>query len=238
MAGTEQTRQVTLSGISAGYPGRPVLTQLDAHIPAFGSTALVGPNGSGKSTLLGAIAGVIPVTAGTLRHRTGGRPAFVMQRSAVADTLPLTVRETVAMGRWGRRGLWKRLTPRDRAVVDACLERLGIADLATRQLGELSGGQRQRALVAQGLAQEADLLLLDEPTTGLDTPAQRRITEVLDEATRDGVTVVQATHDLAAARRADHCLLLHEGRLLSEGPPGTVLTDEALERVWQLPPRG
>ncbi len=121
--------------------------------------------------------------------------------------------------------------------MEVCLERLGIADLAARQLGELSGGQRQRALVAQGLAQEADLLLLDEPTTGLDASAQEAITEVLDEVTMNGVTVVQATHDLAAARRADHCLLLHDGRLLHEGLPSTVLTDEALRQVWQFSER-
>ncbi|WP_202796998.1 zinc ABC transporter ATP-binding protein AztA [Kribbella flavida] len=220
--------------MSAGYPGRPVLVGLDARIPAQLTTAVVGPNGSGKSTLLGVLAGVVPATAGTLAHRNESRPAFVVQRSAISDSFPLTVRDTVAMGRWARRGIWKRLTPQDRSVVDACLERLGIADLAARQLGELSGGQRQRALVAQGLAQESDLLLLDEPTTGLDATAQRAITEVLDEVTNNGVTVVQATHDLAAARRADHCLLLHDGRIVHEGSPDTVLTNEALARVWQF----
>ena len=150
------------------------------------------------------------------------------QRSRAADVLPLTVRETVAMGRWGHRGPWRRLSRRDRDAVGASMSRLGISALAHRQLGELSGGQRQRALVAQGLAQEADLLLLDEPTTGLDATAQRLIADVLAELTVEGVTVVQATHDLAAARRTDHCLLLQDGRVLREGPPGTVLTDEAL----------
>ncbi|MFB6722925.1 zinc ABC transporter ATP-binding protein AztA [Kribbella sp. NPDC056345] len=229
--------QVTLSAVAAGYPGRPVLSGFAAQIPAFSTTAVVGANGSGKSTLLGVLAGVIPVTAGTVVHRTKERPAFVVQRSAIADTFPLTVRETVSMGRWGHRGLWRRLTARDRAVVDSWMERLGIADLAGRQLGELSGGQRQRALVAQGLAQEADLLLLDEPTTGLDASARQAITDVLDEVTANGVTVVQATHDLAAARRTGHCVLLHDGQLLSEGPPSDVLTDNALNRVWQFAER-
>ncbi|WP_373305499.1 zinc ABC transporter ATP-binding protein AztA [Streptomyces inusitatus] len=235
--GASGVRQVTLDGVAAGYPGRPVLSQLDAVIPAFAATAVVGPNGSGKSTLLGAVAGVISVTAGTVTHRTGARPAYVVQRSAVSDALPITVRDTVAMGRWGRRGLWRRASARDRAVVEGCLERLRIGSLADRRLAELSGGQRQRALVAQGLAQEADLLLLDEPVTGLDEAARRIIAEVLAEVTAQGVTVVQATHDLTAARRADHCLLLHEGRLLDSGPPADVLTDEALERLWGLPAR-
>lgn len=102
------------------------------------------------------------------------------------------------------------------------------------RLGDLSGGQRQRALVAQGLAQESGLLLLDEPTTGLDAAARRIITEVLADAVADGVTVVQATHDMTAARRADHCLLLDQGRLRGHRPPATVLSDAALVRVWGL----
>lgn len=117
--------------------------------------------------------------------------------------------------------------------MDTALERLGIADLAARQLGELSGGQRQRALIAQGLAQESDLLLLDEPTTGLDPEARERIAALLTELVADGVTVVHATHDLDAARSADACLLLREGRLVSQGHPEQLLTPSALAHVWQ-----
>ncbi|MGW4234563.1 zinc ABC transporter ATP-binding protein AztA [Streptomyces sp. NPDC004980] len=231
-------QQVVLDGVSAGYGNRSVLDQLTLRIPAFATTALVGPNGSGKSTLLGVIAGVIPVAAGEVTHRTARRAAFVVQRSKVADMLPLTVRDAVTMGRWGRRGLWRRLTPDDRAVVDATMERLGISALAHRQLGELSGGQRQRALVAQGLAQEADLLLLDEPATGLDVSAQRLISEVLAEVAAGGVTVVQATHDLDVAGRAAHVVLLREGRLDGSGAPGAVLTDAAVDRIRRLPRHG
>lgn len=211
--------QVRLDAVAAGYPGRVVMEQFTAHVPAFTTTAVVGPNGSGKSTLLGVVAGVIRATAGRVEHRTDRRVAYVAQRSAASDVLPMTVRDAVAMGRWGRRGLWRRLSRRDRAVVEASMTRLGVDFLAHRQLGELSGGQRQRALVAQGLAQEADLLLLDEPATGLDATAQRLIADVLAEVTREGVTVVQATHDLEAARAAGHLLLLRDGRLLAEGNP-------------------
>ncbi|NUV38603.1 ATP-binding cassette domain-containing protein, partial [Streptomyces sp. KAI-27] len=163
------------------------------------------------------------------------RPAFVVQRSRVADVLPLTVRDAVAMGRWARRGPWRRLSRADRQVVETSMERLGIADLAGRQLGELSGGQRQRALVAQGLAQDAELLLLDEPTTGLDLAARQLITDVLAEAVAEGATVVQATHDLDAARQAKCVLLLQEGRLVAAGTPEAVLTGDAVERVWHSP---
>ncbi|MFJ5997478.1 zinc ABC transporter ATP-binding protein AztA [Streptomyces sp. NPDC092370] len=225
--------RIRLTEVSAGYAGHPVLHQLQADIPALATTALVGPNGSGKSTLLGVLAGVIKPTAGVLHHAGTRAPAFVPQRGAVGDALPLTVRQTVEMGRWGERGPWRRLTRQDRAAVDSVMERLGITDLASRQLGELSGGQRQRALIAQGLAQESDLLLLDEPTTGLDPEARERIATLLTELATDGVTVVHATHDLDAARSADACLLLREGRLVDQGSPEHLLTPSTLAGIWQ-----
>lgn len=231
--GAPAKERVCFRDLSAGYPGRPVLRQLSGAITALSMTALVGPNGSGKSTLLGVLAGVITATSGRLQYGEETPPAFVPQRGAVGDTLPLTARQTVEMGRWGERGPWRRLTRRDRAVVDSAMERLGVADLGARQLGELSGGQRQRVLIAQGLAQRSDLLLLDEPTTGLDPGARRRITALLTGLVADGTTVVQATHDLEAARSADACLLLSDGRLVGQGPPAQVLTPEALSRIWQ-----
>ncbi|WP_226026663.1 zinc ABC transporter ATP-binding protein AztA [Streptomyces hyderabadensis] len=233
-APSERAPRARLAGLCAGYPGRPVLRQLTCRIPALAVTALVGPNGSGKSTLLGVLAGVIRPTSGDLDLGGERPPAFVPQRGAVADALPLTVRQAVEMGRWGERGPWRRLNRRDRLIVDAALDRLGVADLAPRQLGELSGGQRQRALIAQGLAQQSDLLLLDEPTTGLDPEARERITALLAELVADGVTVVHATHDLEAARSAEACLLLREGRLAGHGDPGRVLTASALAEVWAV----
>jgi zinc/manganese transport system ATP-binding protein len=227
------TPRVHFTGLSAGYPGRTVLHQLDAEIPGLAITALVGPNGSGKSTLLGVLAGVIRPTSGELHHVGNRPPAFVPQRGAVGDALPLTVRQTVEMGRWGERGPWRRLTRQDHATVDTTMERLGITDLATRQLGELSGGQQQRALIAQGLAQESDLLLLDEPTTGLDPEARDRIASLLAELVADGVTVVQATHDLEAARSADTCLLLNDGHLAGQGDPEQLLSPSTLAQIWQ-----
>ncbi|MBB5814869.1 zinc/manganese transport system ATP-binding protein [Streptomyces collinus] len=229
----DTTPRARFTELSAGYPGRPVLHELDAEIPALALTALVGPNGSGKSTLLGVLAGVIQPTSGELHHAGDRPPAFVPQRGAVGDALPLTVRQTVEMGRWGERGPWRRLTRQDRAIVDTAMERLGIMDLASRQLGELSGGQRQRALIAQGLTQESDLLLLDEPTTGLDPEARERIAALLTELVTDGVTVVQATHDLEAARSADTCLLLRDGHLVGQGNPAQLLTATTLARMWQ-----
>jgi zinc/manganese transport system ATP-binding protein len=217
---------LVIRDLVAGH-GRPALHGIRARIPRARVTTVVGPNGAGKSTLLDVLAGVLAPSAGGVERLVGRSPAYVVQRSAAPDTLPITVRATVAMGRWASRGPWRRLTPGDRAVVEDCLRRLDVHELAGRRLGTLSGGQRQRVLVAQGLAQESDLLLLDEPAAGLDAQARLRIGEVLTRAAADGVTVVAVTHDPAAAARADHCLLLREGRLVAEGPPQDVIPAKA-----------
>ncbi|MBB4930559.1 zinc/manganese transport system ATP-binding protein [Lipingzhangella halophila] len=206
---------VGLRDVSAVYGATTALRQVNADIPAHRVTALVGPNGSGKSTLLGVIAGVHSPASGTVRRAHDEHPALVVQRSAAPDRLPVTVRDTVAMGRWAHLGAWRRPKAADRALIDACMERLGISALASRTLGSLSGGQRQRALLAQGLAQQSDLLLLDEPAAGLDPDAQTAITDLLAEVSAGGVTVIHATHDTDAALRADHRILIGNGRIVA-----------------------
>ncbi|MER7082687.1 zinc/manganese transport system ATP-binding protein [Saccharopolyspora kobensis] len=233
---TSDRTEITIRDVTVGYTREPVLRGLSAALPRGRTTAVVGPNGSGKSTLLSAIAGVLRPAAGAVEGVSGQRPAFVAQRSAVSDSLPISVRDTVSMGRWAHRGPWRRLTAHDRAVVEECLARLELRPLATRRLGSLSGGQRQRALLAQGLAQESGLLLLDEPGTGLDAEARELIAEALEQAKARGTTVVQVTHDFTEARRADHCLVLSAGRLIAEGPPDDVLTPQVLQEVWGIRP--
>ena len=186
--------EVLLTAVSADHDGHPALRGVDLRISPGTMTLVVGANGSGKSTLLSVLAGTHPVSAGTRERPDGTSVAFVVQRSAVTARLPLTVRETVTMGRWGARGALGRLTRDDRAIVDESLEALGIADLARRPLGELSGGQRQRALAAQGLARRASLLLLDEPTAGVDAAAQELVDSALERELARGAAVVQATH--------------------------------------------
>ncbi|WP_431898402.1 zinc ABC transporter ATP-binding protein AztA [Nonomuraea sp. bgisy101] len=218
---------VVIRDMTAGYGRKAVLRGLSARLPRSGVTAVVGPNGSGKSTLLGVLAGTVRLSRGGIERAPAGRPGYVVQRDAVSDALPITVRDTVAMGRWASRGLWRRLSAHDWSTVDDCMARLGVSGLAERQLSALSGGQRQRVLLAQALAQEPGLLVLDEPATGLDPDARRHIAAVLDREKERGVTVVHATHDLAMAMGADHCLLLRAGRLAAEGPPRDVLAPQA-----------
>nr|WP_255673024.1 zinc ABC transporter ATP-binding protein AztA [Glycomyces amatae] len=209
---------IELERASARHGPATVLREVTVSVPAHQVTAVTGPNGSGKSTLLGLLSGTHPLASGSLRRFHESRAALVVQRSEVPDALPVTVAQAVAMGRWAHRGAWRRLTRDDRSVVERCMDRLGVADLASRRLGSLSGGQRQRVLLAQGLAQQSDLLLLDEPATGLDAEAKRRIAAVLAEESARGVTVVHATHDPEDAAEAGHRIALSGGRLLADAP--------------------
>ncbi len=217
-----------------GYGARTVLQPATFEIPAGAVTALIGPNGSGKSTLLNAIAGLLPARSGRLevpaRAQRGG-VAYVLQATDVNEYLPLTVHETVTMGRYATTGLLGRLGPTDRDAVDAAMAALDITDLARRSLHELSGGQQQRVFVAQGLAQGAEMLLLDEPITGIDMVSRQHILDAIDAERAAQRTVVVSTHDLGDASAADHVLLL-AGRVVASGPPAAVLTDEHLAEAY------
>ncbi|MFE6610596.1 zinc ABC transporter ATP-binding protein AztA [Amycolatopsis sp. NPDC057786] len=232
---TPDTAALTIDRAHAHYGSREVLRGITAQVPSARLTAIAGANGAGKSSLLNLVAGVLPATTGSVTRRDSGRVAYVTQQSEVSRSLPITVRATVTMGRWAHRGHWRRLTKTDRKIVGECLELLEITSIADRLIGTLSGGQRQRALVAQGLAQQAGLLLLDEPSAGLDLHARGLIDEALRATLAEGTTVVRVTHDLEVAGRADHCLLLQDGRLVGEGEPASVLTPEQVAEAWGLP---
>ncbi len=204
-------------------------------IPSGSVTAIIGPNGSGKSTVLSAIAGLVEPAAGSIEvpaRRSGShRLAYVLQTTKVNEALPVTVREVVTMGRYAAAGAYLRLNRADRDAVESAMERTGIGDLASRHLHHLSGGQRQRVFVAQGLAQEHDLLLLDEPLTGIDLPTAQAIDAIIhDEITR-GCTVVLTTHDLSEARAADHVVLL-SGAVIAAGDPEMVLTAAHIKAAY------
>ena len=236
------TAAVVAEDLVLAYGSHVVLAASSFAIRQGASVALIGPNGSGKSTLLRAVAGLLAPRSGRLdvpARRTRSAVALVLQTTDVDRSLPITVREAVTMARYAARGAVRRLDRSDRAAVDRALERLAVADLARRQLHELSGGQRQRVLVAQGLAQEADLLLLDEPVTALDVVSRQLILEAVAAERDAGRTVLLSTHDLGDARRAEMVMLL-ANRLVACGTPDHVLTDHALAaayggRVLMLP---
>ncbi len=207
MLTTADPRALQVTGLVLRRGDRTVLDGFDADFPAGVVTALTGPNGSGKSTLLDALAGVVTLHGGAVTGLPAGGVAYVTQ--AVPPTaLPLTVRSTVAMGRWRARPWWRPLGRADRAVVSEQLERMRIAELADRPLDELSGGQRQRAFVALGLAQRAPVLLVDEPTAGVDAASAALVTAALAEEAAAGVVVVHAAHDPVAIAAADRVVAL------------------------------
>jgi ABC-type Mn2+/Zn2+ transport system ATPase subunit len=231
---TVSTVAVAAQGLELAHGPQPALRDATFEIPAGRITALIGPNGAGKSTLLHAIAGVLTPRRGRLEvpatARRGG-VAYVLQATQVNEHLPMTVREAVTLGRYAVTGAIRRLSAADRAAVDDAMAALGISDLGRRQLHELSGGQRQRVFVAQGLAQDADVLLLDEPVTGLDLVSREHILRAITEARDAGRTVILSTHDLGEAANADYVMLL-AGYVVAAGAPDEVLTDEALARAY------
>ncbi len=226
-----------VSRVSMRYDGVVALEDVSFTVEPGVRIAIVGPNGAGKSTLLKIIAGVLTPTTGAVRiygHGPQGHlcVAYIPQRSQVDWNFPMTVADVVMMGRVGKMGLFRHPGARDWEAVRRALEQVGMADLADRPIRALSGGQQQRMFIARALAQEAELLLMDEPFTGLDLPSQEGIMEILERLRRQGVTVLVATHDLEqAAAYFDRVLLLNR-RLIAFGTPEEVFTPEALRAAY------
>jgi zinc/manganese transport system ATP-binding protein len=212
----------------SGHEQSLSLDHVTVAFPVGSVTALTGPNGCGKSTLLGLLAGTLPPSHG----RITGRPdniCIVPQHSQTPELFPVTVHDTVAMGRWHWAGgrsrhsilqylpYVRRLNRSDHTAVHLAMERTGITDLADRTLADLSGGQRQRTLIAQGLAQEAPLLLLDEPLSAVDAATADLISRAIAEEKDAGVTVIIATHDRDQATAADRVVILDRGRIVAVG---------------------
>ena len=228
-----EVRRLTVS-----YGARPVLWDVDASFPAGAMSAVVGPNGAGKSTLLKAALGLIPTDAGqALIH---GRPvrasrdrvAYVPQRDAVDWDFPITVREVVEMGRYAETG-WIRRVPRsDRALVAECLDRVGMSAYATRQIGQLSGGQRQRVFIARALAQQAAVMIMDEPFAGVDARTEADILGLLGDLRTEGRSVIVVHHDLQTVRTTFDWALLINVRAVAAGPVEDVLAPEILQQAY------
>ena len=227
-----------LQGVSAGYGQELVLQDVDLSIPPGTLVGVIGPNGSGKSTLLKAILGLAPVVTGTIL--LDGRPisaqrdrvAYVPQREAVDWSFPVTAEQVVMMGRYPRVG-WLRVPGSDdRRAVREALDRVTLADLARRQIGALSGGQQQRVFLARALVQEASVLLLDEPMTGVDQTTEQLIVNLLRELRDGGATILHATHDLESAADISDQLCFVNRRVVAYGPPAETFTPTILHATF------
>lgn len=249
MSGNENENQLSGAVVAAGglvleRAGRTVLAASELTV-GTGITSLVGPNGSGKSSLLHAIAGLLEPAAGSLR--VFGRPpaevrrrvAYVLQAQHAPPHLPVTVREVVELGRAPLRGAFGRLRRDDREAVRDAIDRLELGRLAGRHLSELSGGERQRAFVAQGIAQGADLLLLDEPTAGLDLAGREQLVALLADlaADRDGVRAIAfVTHHVDEIPPGfTHLAMVVEGTVRHAGPIEEALTSATLTDAFGVP---
>lgn len=222
---------VEASNLTITFDGSDALHDVSFAIHAGTSIALVGANGSGKSTLLNAIAGLLETTSGSLIVRTKTTPAYVLQHQHSDRWLPLTAAEIIGMGTYARRGLLGRLNASDKQAITEAAAELAVEDLLDRQFSELSGGQQQRVLVAQALAQQSEVLLLDEPITGLDIPSQKRILRLIDGASETGRTILVSTHHLDEAHHCDLVMLL-ANHCVAFGPPEEVLTEDNLRGAF------
>jgi manganese/iron transport system ATP-binding protein len=228
---------LAIEHLSVMYNGRPALDDITFHLHPGELVALVGPNGAGKSTLLKVIAGVLIPSRGKVSiFGSGPRGhiciAYIPQRSQVDWHFPVSVADVVMMGRSAKLRPFSWPGKRDWKQVRAALDAVGLVDLEKRHIGQLSGGQQQRMFIARALAQEAELMLMDEPFTGLDQPAQESLLLLLDRLQGEGITVMAATHDLdQAAQYFDRIMLLNRS-LIAFGEARHVLQPEKLVRAY------
>jgi iron complex transport system ATP-binding protein len=239
------TQRLATENVALGYDGRRIVHDLSLAVPDGSFTAIVGANGSGKSTLLRGLARLLKPVNGTVlldgkaihdhpAKEVARRLGLLPQSQTAPETI--SVADLVARGRYPHQSLLRQWSPADQEAVTTALKLTGTDDLATRAFDELSGGQRQRVWLAMALAQETDILLLDEPTTYLDLSHQVEVLDLLTDLNRDeGATVVIVLHELnLAARYADHLVVMKDGAVVTAGQPTSVLTEEVVTEVFGM----
>jgi ABC-type Mn2+/Zn2+ transport system ATPase subunit len=228
---TPATPLVSVSDVTFSYGGAPVLHHVSYDVLPGQFTGIVGPSGSGKTTLLKLLLGTVKPTRGTVERAPDLAFSYVPQLETVNWNFPVTVADCVLMSRKPR-GLNPRPSRAERAEVSAVLERLGIADLSQRHIRELSGGQQQRMFLARALVRRPQLLLLDEPTSGVDVQTRHEVLHLLDDLNRDGLAIVLTTHDLnGMASHLPHLLALQH-RVVASGSPREVIVPSVIEEVF------
>jgi len=231
---------VELNQVAFSFGTEPVLEDISLHLHPGQFAALVGPSGAGKTSLLKLILGVLQPTHGEVRingESLNGRPAprvgYVPQLEAVDWNFPVTVAQAVLMGRIQRSSVWPWPSRNDKDRLNAILGQLGIAELAGRHIRDLSGGQQQRVFLARALIAEPELLVLDEPTTGVDMRTAENVLHMLGELNRQGITILISTHDLNAAAAHLPWVICINRRVIAQGPPEEIFTVETMNETYQ-----
>jgi zinc/manganese transport system ATP-binding protein/zinc transport system ATP-binding protein len=225
--------------VTCGYGHQVVFAEVDLDVPVGAFAAVVGPTGSGKTTLLRATVGLLPPLGGVVRvfgrspGRAPGGVGYVPQLELVDWTFPMTVEQVVVMGCYRQMGRWPWPRRQERRAVTALLERLGIAECTHAPLRELSGGQQQRVFLARALIARPPLLVLDEPTAGVDLSTQHEILHLLGELNAEGITILLTTHDLNAVAAHLPWVVCFNRGVVAAGDPDTVLTPDVLGRTYQ-----
>jgi manganese/zinc/iron transport system ATP- binding protein len=224
--------------MTVAYHRRPVLWDVDFQVPEGNLVGIVGPNGAGKTTLIKAILGLVPLASGKVeiygqpyrdqRHLVG----YVPQRESVDWDFPVTVRDVVLMGTYGRLGWFRRPGRADREVADQCLDQVGMRSFARRQIRQLSGGQQQRVFLARALAEQAQVYFLDEPFSGVDAATETAIVDLLQAMRSERKTVFVVHHDLETVREYFDWVLLLNMRLVAGGPVATTYTSDNLQKTY------
>lgn len=224
--------------LTVSYERKPVLWDIDLSIPKGSLVGIIGPNGAGKSTLIKAVMGLLPLSSGYVKlmdktlDEVRDKISYVPQRESVDWDFPISVFEVVLMGRYGKMGLMRRPSKKDKEIALQSLEQVGMSAFASRQISQLSGGQQQRVFLARALAQEADLYLMDEPFVGVDAATESAIITLLREMREAGKTVVVVHHDLQSAAEYFDWVVLLNMRLVASGETKTTLTTALLEETY------
>lgn len=229
---------VEVHDLTVSYDKKPVLWNIDVAIPEGQIIGIIGPNGAGKSTLIKAIMGLIPAESGWVKiygetlARQRGLVGYVPQRESVDWDFPVTVRDVVLMGTYGRLGLFRRPGKAERLLADKCLDQVGMAGFAVRQIANLSGGQRQRVFLARALAQDSRIYLMDEPFVGVDAATESAIIDLLRNLKEQKRTLLVVHHDLQTAPDYFDSILMLNMRLVAFGPTSQVFTTEILQKTY------
>ncbi len=229
---------IDIKGLSVSYERKRVLSNIYLKIESGYIYGLVGPNGAGKSTLFRAILGIIRPNSGRILinskdiEQSRKLIAYVPQKDDIDWDFPATVRDVVLMGRYPHKRLFQRLDKNDHRIAAEAMERLGITELANRQIGALSGGQQQRVFIARSICQQADIFLMDEPFVGVDMMTEHKIVDIMRELARQGKTIIVVHHDLGSVEEYFERVILLNQRLIAYGDTSSIFTRENITMTY------